>query len=135
MAQPRALLSVWEKSGIVDLGSTLSEMGWDLVSTGGTARTLRDAGLQVTDVSEATGHPEVFDGRVKTLHPAVHGGILARRDREDDMTTLAELGYGTVDLVCVNLYPFEATAARDPPVNNPEPVSYTHLTLPTKRIV
>ena len=131
MAQPRALLSVWEKSGIVDLGSTLSGMGWELVSTGGTARTLRDAGLQVTDVSEATGHPEVFDGRVKTLHPAVHGGILARRDREDDMRTLAELGYGTVDLVCVNLYPFEATAARDPPASNPELIEMIDIGGPT----
>ena len=131
MAQPRALLSVWEKSGIVNLGSTLSGMGWELVSTGGTARTLRDAGLQVTDVSEATGHPEVFDGRVKTLHPAVHGGILARRDREDDMTTLAELGYGTVDLVCVNLYPFEATAARDPPASNPELIEMIDIGGPT----
>ena len=131
MAQPRALLSVWEKSGIVDLGSTLSGMGWELVSTGGTARTLRDAGLQVTDVSEATGHPEVFDGRVKTLHPAVHGGILARRDKEDDMTTLAELGYGTVDLVCVNLYPFEATAARDPPASNPELIEMIDIGGPT----
>ena len=113
MAQPRALLSVWEKSGIEDLGRALSAMGWELLSTGGTARALRDAGLEVIDVSEATGHPEVFDGRVKTLHPAVHGGILVRRDREDDMATLAELGYGTIDLVCVNLYPFVATAARD----------------------
>ena len=114
MAQPRALLSVWDKDGITDLAKSLSAMGWQILSTGGTARTLREAGLEVTDVSEATGHPEVFDGRVKTLHPAVHGGILARRDNEDDMSTLAELGYGTIDLVCINLYPFEDTAARDP---------------------
>ena len=112
MAHPRALLSVWDKEDITGLGKSLSEMGWEILSTGGTARKLREAGLQVTDVSEATGHPEVFDGRVKTLHPAVHGGILARRNNEDDMATLSELGYGTIDLVCINLYPFEATAAR-----------------------
>ena len=131
MAQPRALLSVWEKSGIVELGSALSGMGWELLSTGGTARTLRDAGLKVTDVSETTGHPEVFDGRVKTLHPAVHGGILARREREDDMATLAKLGYGTVDLVCVNLYPFEDTAARDPPASDSELIEMIDIGGPT----
>jgi len=131
MAQPRALLSVWEKSGIIELGSALSGMGWELLSTGGTARTLRDAGFEVTDVSEATGHPEVFDGRVKTLHPAIHGGILARRDREDDMATLAELGYGTVDLVCVNLYPFEATAAQDPPASDSELIEMIDIGGPT----
>ena len=131
MAQPRALLSVWEKSGIEDLGRALSAMGWELLSTGGTARALRDAGLEVIDVSEATGHPEVFDGRVKTLHPAVHGGILVRRDREDDMTTLAELGYGTIDLVCVNLYPFVATAARDPPASDAELIEMIDIGGPT----
>ncbi|NRB12647.1 MAG: bifunctional phosphoribosylaminoimidazolecarboxamide formyltransferase/IMP cyclohydrolase, partial [Candidatus Thalassarchaeum sp.] len=91
MASPRALLSVWDKSGIETLGQALAGMGWELLSTGGTARSLREAGLEVTEVSEATGHPEVFDGRVKTLHPAVHGGILARREREDDMSALGEL--------------------------------------------
>ena len=131
MTQPRALLSVWEKSGIEDLGRALSEMGWELLSTGGTARALRGAGLEVTDVSEATGHPEVFDGRVKTLHPAVHGGILVRRDREDDMATLVELGYGTIDLVCVNLYPFEATAARDPPASDAELIEMIDIGGPT----
>ena len=131
MAQPRALLSVWDKDGIADLGKSLSEMGWHILSTGGTARTLREAGLEVTDVSETTGHPEVFDGRVKTLHPAVHGGILARRSNEDDMSTLAELGYGTIDLVCINLYPFEATAARDPPVTNAELIEMIDIGGPT----
>ena len=103
MAAPRALLSVWEKSGIESLATSLSEMGWEILSTGGTSRKLREAGINVIDVSEATGHPECFDGRVKTLHPAVHGGILVRRDREDDMKTLDELNYSTIDLVCVNL--------------------------------
>jgi phosphoribosylaminoimidazolecarboxamide formyltransferase/IMP cyclohydrolase len=131
MAQPRALLSVWEKSGIEALGKALSEMGWELLSTGGTARALRGAGLEVTDVSEATGHPEVFDGRVKTLHPAVHGGILARRDREDDMATLAELGYGAINLVCVNLYPFEETAARNPPASDAELIEMIDIGGPT----
>ena len=131
MAQPRALLSVWDKSGIVELGSALSEMGWELLSTGGTAHTLREIGLDVTDVSDATGHPEAFDGRVKTLHPAVHGGILARRSNEDDMATLAELGYGTIDLVCANLYPFEATAARDPPASDSELIEMIDIGGPT----
>ena len=131
MAQPRALLSVWEKSGIEVLGKALTEMGWELLSTGGTARALRGAGLEVTDVSEATGHPEVFDGRVKTLHPAVHGGILARRDREDDMATLAELGYGAINLVCVNLYPFEETAARNPPASDAELIEMIDIGGPT----
>ena len=120
MAQPRALLSVWDKDGIAELGESLSDMGWAILSTGGTARTLREAGLEVTDVSEVTGHPEVFDGRVKTLHPAVHGGILARRSNQDDMTTLSALDYQPIDLVCINLYPFEATAARDPPATDAE---------------
>ena len=133
MAQPRALISVWHKEGVEELSKALTEMGWQILSTGGTARKLRAAGTPVIDVSEATGHPEVFDGRVKTLHPAVHGGILARREKEDDMETLQELGYGPIDLVCVNLYPFVETAAREPPATDSEliAVSYTHLTLPT----
>ena len=94
MAQPRALISVWHKEGVEELSKALSDMNWQILSTGGTARRLRAAGISVIDVSEATGHPEVFDGRVKTLHPAVHGGILARRDRDEDMKTLLELGYG-----------------------------------------
>ena len=120
MAAPRALLSVFHKDGIVELGQALHKLGWDLLSTGGTSRTLREAGLPVIDVSDATGHPECFDGRVKTLHPAVHGGILVRRDRADDMEMLEALGYRTVDLVCVNLYPFESVAAKDPPASNAE---------------
>ena len=120
MAAPRALLSVFHKDGIVELGQALHKLGWELLSSGGTSRALREAGLPVIDVSDATGHPECFDGRVKTLHPAVHGGILVRRDRADDMEMLEELGYRTVDLVCVNLYPFESVAAKDPPASNAE---------------
>ena len=131
MASPRALISVWDKEGIEALGTALSGLGWQILSTGGTSRRLREAGIDVIDVSEATGHPEVFDGRVKTLHPAIHGGILARRDREDDMETLDELGYGTIDLVCVNLYPFEDTAARDPPASNDELIEMIDIGGPT----
>mgnify|MGYP002826756750 FL=1 len=131
MVSPRALLSVWDKSGIEDLGAALAGMGWELLSTGGTARTLRESGLEVKEVSEDTGHPEAFDGRVKTLHPAVHGGILARRDRKDDMDTLSDLGYGTIDLVCVNLYPFEAVAARDPPAPIDELIEMIDIGGPT----
>ena len=105
----RALLSVSDKTGIVELGQALAERGWELVSTGGTARTLREAGLDVKGVADLTGHPEMMDGRVKTLHPAIHAGLLARRDREDDMAALAEHGYGPIDLVAVNLYPFRQT--------------------------
>ncbi len=131
MVSPRALLSVWDKSGIEDLGRALEGMGWELLSTGGTANALRESGLEVVEVSEDTGHPEVFDGRLKTLHPAVHGGILARRNHEDDMATLSELGYGTIDLVCVNLYPFEATAARNPPASDAELIEMIDIGGPT----
>ena len=131
MASPRALLSVWDKSGIASLGQALAGMGWQLLSTGGTARALREVGLDVTDVSEATGQPEIFDGRVKTLHPAVHGGILARRGREDDMASLGEMGYSPIDLVCVNLYPFEAVAAREPPAPIDELIEMIDIGGPT----
>jgi phosphoribosylaminoimidazolecarboxamide formyltransferase/IMP cyclohydrolase len=110
---PRALLSVSNKTGIVDLGRGLAARGYELVSTGGTARALADAGLAVTGVSDLTGFPEMMDGRVKTLHPNIHGGILARRDRADDIAALDRLGIGLVDIVVVNLYPF-ATAAANP---------------------
>ena len=108
---PRALLSVSDKTGIADLGRGLAARGFELVSTGGTARALTSAGLAVTNVSELTGFPEMMDGRVKTLHPALHGGILARRDRPDDLAALERHGLGLVDIVVVNLYPFVATAA------------------------
>ena len=111
MSQRRALLSVSDKTGIADFGRALTERGWELLSTGGTARTLRDAGLDVTEVAEVTGHPEMMEGRVKTLHPAVHAGLLARRHRDDDLEALEEHGYGPIDLVAVNLYPFQETVA------------------------
>lgn len=108
----RALLSVADKNGVVELGRDLTERGWEVLSTGGTARVLRDAGLEVTSVSDVTGHQEMMEGRVKTLHPAIHAGLLARRDRDDDMAALAEQGYAPIDLVVVNLYPFRETVAQ-----------------------
>jgi phosphoribosylaminoimidazolecarboxamide formyltransferase / IMP cyclohydrolase len=108
----RALLSVSDKTGIVDLARGLVALGVELCSTGGTARVLAEAGLHVREVAELTGVPEMLDGRLKTLHPAVHGGILARRDRPDHLAALVEHGLLPVDLVAVNLYPFERTVAR-----------------------
>ncbi|MEM8875839.1 MAG: hypothetical protein AAGD32_16450 [Planctomycetota bacterium] len=107
----RALLSVSDKTGLVEFAKALhEEFGVELLSTGGTARTLREAGLPVTDVSEVTGFPEIMAGRVKTLHPKIHGGILARRGTDD--AVMAEHGIAGIDLVVVNLYPFEQTVAK-----------------------
>jgi phosphoribosylaminoimidazolecarboxamide formyltransferase/IMP cyclohydrolase len=107
----RAILSVSDKSGLSDLGRDLVALGTELVSTGGTARALSAAGLPVVSVSDVTGFPEMMDGRVKTLHPAVHAGILARRDRDDDLAAISAHGITPVDLVVVNLYPFAKAAA------------------------
>jgi phosphoribosylaminoimidazolecarboxamide formyltransferase/IMP cyclohydrolase len=109
---PTALLSVFDKTGIVDFAAELHALGWSLVSTGGTARALRAAKLPVRDVESLTGFPEMLDGRVKTLHPAVHGGLLARRDLPEHMAAIAEHDIDTIDMVVVNLYPFRETAAR-----------------------
>ncbi|MAT93507.1 MAG: bifunctional phosphoribosylaminoimidazolecarboxamide formyltransferase/inosine monophosphate cyclohydrolase [Halioglobus sp.] len=106
----RALISVSDKSGIVEFAAGLAAMGVELLSTGGTYRLLRDSDLQVTEVADYTGFPEMMDGRVKTLHPKVHGGILARRGQDDEV--MAQHGIAPIDLVVVNLYPFEATVAR-----------------------
>ena len=108
----RALLSVSDKAGLAELGKALAARGVELVSTGGTARALRDAGLMVRDVSELTGFPEMMDGRVKTLHPMVHGGLLAVRDNPAHAAAMAEHAIQPIDLVVVNLYPFEATVMR-----------------------
>lgn len=105
----RALLSVSDKRGMVELAKALEEMGVSLLSTGGTAKLLREAGVSVMDVSEATGFPECLDGRVKTLHPAIHGGILAIRDNEAHMETLKKMDIEPIDLIVVNLYPFKET--------------------------
>jgi len=108
----RALLSVSDKTGLAELGRKLADHGVELVSTGGTARTLRDAGLAVRDVADLTGFPEMMDGRVKTLHPKVHGGLLALRDNTEHRAAMEEHDIGAIDLVVVNLYPFEATVAK-----------------------
>jgi phosphoribosylaminoimidazolecarboxamide formyltransferase/IMP cyclohydrolase len=109
----RAILSTSDKAGLVDLARGLAGRGIELISTGGTARTIAEAGLPVVNVSEITGFPEMMDGRVKTLHPAVHGGILARRNRPDDLQAIASHGIAPIDLVVVNLYPF-GKAAENP---------------------
>lgn len=119
LPQPRALLSVYDKTGIVEFATSLSQNGFQLVSTGGTARTLRAAGLEVIGVSDVTGHPEIFDGRVKSLHPAIHGPLLARLESEEDKKGLAELGYPPIQIVACNLYPFSAAAAQKPPLEDP----------------
>jgi phosphoribosylaminoimidazolecarboxamide formyltransferase / IMP cyclohydrolase len=108
----QALLSVSDKTGIVDFARGLAASGVRLISTGGTARLLQDSGVRVTEVADYTGFPEMLDGRVKTLHPKVHAGILARRDLPAHMAALAKAGIGTIDLVAINLYPFGATVAR-----------------------
>jgi phosphoribosylaminoimidazolecarboxamide formyltransferase / IMP cyclohydrolase len=108
----RALLSVSDKSGLIDLARGLASIGVELVSTGGTRKALAEAGLAVRDVTSLTGFPEMLDGRVKTLHPMVHGGLLARRDDASHMKTIADHGIAPIDMVVVNLYPFEATVAR-----------------------
>ncbi len=108
----RALISVSDKTGLVDFAKKLASYGVELISTGGTSKALKDAGLSVFDISEITGFPEMLDGRVKTLHPVVHGGLLSLRDNPEHMETIAKHNIKPIDLVCVNLYPFEATIAR-----------------------
>src|SRR5690606_23436315 len=106
----RALLSVSDKTGLVELARGLHALGVDLLSTGGTARSLREAGLPVRDVSEVTGFPEIMDGRVKTLHPKIHGGLLGREGTDD--AVMAEHGIAPIDLLVVNLYPFVQTVSK-----------------------
>jgi phosphoribosylaminoimidazolecarboxamide formyltransferase/IMP cyclohydrolase len=112
MTIKQALVSVSDKTGVLEFAQGLAAQGVKLLSTGGTARMLRDAGLTVTEIGDYTGFPEMLDGRVKTLHPKVHGGILARRDLAEHMATIEAHGIPTIDLVCVNLYPFAATIAK-----------------------
>ena len=109
---PYALISVSDKTGIVAFARGLAELGHTLLSTGGTATLLRDAGLTVTEVAEHTGFPEMLDGRVKTLHPKIHGGLLARRDDPAHVSAIRAAGIAPIDLLVVNLYPFEATVAK-----------------------
>jgi phosphoribosylaminoimidazolecarboxamide formyltransferase/IMP cyclohydrolase len=108
----RAVISVSNKKGVVELAKELNTMGVELLSTGGTAKALRDAGISVKDVSDYTGFPEMLDGRVKTLHPKVHGGLLSRRNNPKDMEEIKKHGIETIDMVVVNLYPFEETVSK-----------------------
>ncbi len=126
----RALLSVWDKTGVEDFARALHDMGVELLSTGGTAKALREAGLPVRDVADFTGFPEMLDGRVKTLHPKVHAGLLHRRDEAAHLHAMEEHGLEAIDLVCVNLYPFEATVAR-PDVTFAEAIEQIDIGGPT----
>lgn len=109
----RALISVWDKTGIVDFAKELVDLGWEIISTGGTKKTLKEAGLEVIDISNITGFPEAFDGRVKTLHPNIHGGLLHIRENEEHVKTLEELDMKPIDLVVNNLYPFKQTVLKE----------------------
>jgi phosphoribosylaminoimidazolecarboxamide formyltransferase/IMP cyclohydrolase len=108
----KALISVSNKEGVVEFANALTSMGVEILSTGGTAKALRDAGISVKDVSEYTGFPEMLDGRLKTLHPKIHGGLLSRRNNPKDMEEIQKHGIDTIDMVVVNLYPFEETISR-----------------------
>lgn len=109
----RALISVSDKRGVVEFARSLQELGWQIIATGGTMTRLRESGIDVINISDVTGFPEICDGRVKTLHPKVHGGLLGRRDIADHMAQLEANGIETIEMVCVNLYPFEATIAKE----------------------
>ena len=109
----RALVSVSDKSGIVEFCTRLAACGYEIISTGGTAKALQDAGLPVIGISDITGFPECLDGRVKTLHPAVHAGLLAMRSNPDHMQQIEALGINTIDIVAVNLYPFKQTIMKE----------------------
>lgn len=113
MRTKRALISVFDKSGIVDFATSLNSMGWEIISTGGTSKKLKEEGIQVKDISDLTQFPECFDGRVKTLHPNVEGGILAIRDNEKHKQQMAELGIEPIDMVVCNLYPFKETILKE----------------------
>ena len=108
----RALVSVSDKTGVVEFAQQLRSLGWEIIATGGTMKLLRDSGIEVINISDVTGFPEICDGRVKTLHPKVHGGLLARRDDESHLAALKENEIEFIDMVCVNLYPFRQTIAK-----------------------
>ena len=129
--KPRALLSVYDKTGIVEFAKALDGLGFELVSTGGTARKLNEAGLNVIGVSEVTGHPEIFDGRVKSLHPAIHGPLLARLENEVDRAGLDELGYAPISIVACNLYPFTEAAKQEPRLDDPDLLEMIDIGGPT----
>src|SRR6266496_3163568 len=107
----RALISVSDKTGIIDFAQELKSFGVEIISTGGTAKSLRDAGIEVRDVSDVTGLPEMMDGRIKTLHPKIHGGLLALRDNPEHLSAMDKHAIAPIDMVVINLYPFEQTIA------------------------
>lgn len=109
----RALISVSDKTGVVEFARGLRELGWQVIATGGTMKLLAESGVEVINISDVTGFPEICDGRIKTLHPKVHGGLLARRDDPNHLKALRENGIEFIDMVCVNLYPFRQTIARE----------------------
>ncbi len=109
----RALISVFDKTGLLELAAVLQQFDVEIISTGGTAQSLRNAGLKVRDVSDVTGFPEMMDGRIKTLHPRIHGGLLAIRSNADHVSAMRQQDIIPIDLVVVNLYPFQQTIARD----------------------
>src|SRR6184192_1458326 len=109
----RALISVSDKTGIVDFARELKSFGVEIISTGGTAKVLRENAIEVRDVSDVTGFPEMMDGRIKTLHPKIHGALLALRDNDDHLAAMKQHDIEPIDLVVINLYPFEGTIARD----------------------
>ena len=108
----RALISVSDKTGVVDFAKGLRALGWEVIATGGTMKLLSDSGVEVINISDVTGFPEICDGRVKTLHPNVHGGLLARRDDPEHLKALKDNNIEFIDMVCVNLYPFRQTIAK-----------------------
>ena len=109
----KALISVSNKTGVVEFARNLISLGFEVISTSGTMKCLREAGLPITNISDVTGFPEICDGRVKTLHPAVHGALLARRDNKEHLKALSDNHIELIDLVCVNLYPFKETIAKE----------------------
>src|SRR5579884_4257696 len=127
----RALLSVSDKTGIVEFARGLAELGVEIISTGGTASELSGAGVPVREVADLTGFPEIMDGRVKTLHPKLHAGLLALRDRESHLRAAEEHDVELIDLVCVNLYPFERTVGRGRGVSDAEVIENIDIGGPT----
>ena len=126
----RALISVFDKTGIVDFAKSLDSLGWQIISTGGTSKKLKEEGIQVQDISDLTRFPECFDGRVKTLHPNVEGGILAIRDNENHQKQMSELGVEPIDIVVCNLYPFKQTVLK-PGVSHEEIIENIDIGGPT----
>lgn len=108
----RALLSVYDKTGILDFAKELTDLGIEIISSGGTSRALKDKGIPCYEISEITGFPEILDGRVKTLNPKIHGGILAQRDKKSHLEEISKYSISPIDIVVVNLYPFEETLTR-----------------------